>query len=52
LQKEKQRIIAQLQSAPAAHEQERLSRTLLEHNKQIRAMEQEVNDSISAILGD
>jgi DNA primase len=52
LKKEKQRIIAQLQSAPSAPEQEQLSRELLEHNKQFRAMEQEVNESIRGILGE
>ncbi|UWX58173.1 DNA primase [Chlorobaculum sp. MV4-Y] len=52
LQKEKQRIIAQLQSAAGTHEQERLSRELLEHNKQFRAMEQEVDESIRGILGE
>jgi DNA primase len=52
LLKEKQRIIAQLRTAKTAHEQEQLSRELLEHNKQFRAMEQEMNDSIRGILGD
>ena len=52
LQKEKQRIIAQLHSATTAHEQEQLSRELLEHNKQFRATEQEVNESIRGILGE
>ncbi len=52
LQKEKQKIIAQLQSATGTHEQERLSRELLEHNKQFRAMEQEVDESIRGILGE
>lgn len=52
LQKEKERINAQLQSATAAHEQERLSRELLEHIKHTRAMEQEVDESIRGILGE
>jgi DNA primase len=52
LQKEKQRILAQLRSAASTHEQEQLSRALLEHNKQFRAMEQEVDESIRGILGD
>jgi DNA primase len=52
LQKEKQRILAQLRTAKTAHEQEQLSRELLEHNKQSRATEQEVNESIRGILGE
>lgn len=52
LQKEKESINAQLQSATAAHEQERLSRELLEHIKHTRAMEQEVDESIRGILGE
>ncbi|AOS84979.1 DNA primase [Chlorobaculum limnaeum] len=52
LQKEKESINAQLQCATAAHEQERLSRALLEHIKHTRAMEQEVDESIRGILGE
>ncbi len=52
LQKEKESINAQLQSATAAHEQERLSRELLEHIKHTRATEQEVDESIRGILGE
>ena len=52
LQKEKQRILAQLRSAASTNEQEQLSRELLEHNKQFRATEQEVNESIRGILGE
>ncbi|HHE33049.1 MAG TPA: DNA primase [Chlorobaculum parvum] len=51
LQKQKLEIIAQLQAAPSAHEQERLSKELHEHNQQLRAMEQEVGESIRGILG-
>ncbi|MBN1928909.1 MAG: DNA primase [Chlorobiaceae bacterium] len=52
LQKQKQEIIAQLQAAASAREQERLSRELHEHNQQLRTMEQEVDESIKGILGE
>ena len=52
LQKEKKRILAQLRTAKTTQEQEQLSRELLEHNKQFRATEQEVNESIKGILGE
>lgn len=52
MQKQKQEILAHLKSSTETREQERLSRELLEHNRHYKATEQEVDESIRAILGE